>query len=183
MPKTPSEQPATSNAFHQQHLAKLNAIKSFSLKGRLGVVTQKQGFSGSINWQHSAQKDNIDVFSPLGGQIANIKKTALGVTLTQQDGRSITAQSAESLTQTTLGFRLPLTGLSDWALGKPTSSKVDASTWDAQGRLLTLKQDGWDISYENYAEINGVFLPNKVALKSEPLNLKLIVENWSEITY
>ena len=183
LPKTPTEQPATSAAAHQQHLAKLNAIKSFSLKGRLGVVTQKQGFSGSINWQHSALNDNIDVFSPLGGQIANIKKTALGVTLTQQDGRSITAQSAESLTETTLGFRLPLTGLSDWALGKPTASKVDASTWDAQGRLLTLKQDGWDISYENYAENNGVFLPNKVALKSEPLNLKLIVENWSEITY
>jgi len=183
LPKTPTQPPATSAAVHQQHLAKLNAIKSFSLKGRLGVVTQKQGFSGSINWQHSAQNDNIDVFSPLGGQIANIKKSDNGVTLTQQDGRSITAQSAESLTETTLGFKLPLTGLSDWALGKPTSSKVDASTWDAQGRLLTLKQDGWDISYENYADNNGVALPNKVVLKSEQLNLKLIVENWSEITY
>lgn len=178
LPKTPTEQPAISTAVHQQHLAKLSAIKSFSLKGRLGVVTQKQGFSGSINWQHTAQNDNIDVFSPLGGQIANIKKTALGVTLTQQDGRSITAQNAESLTETTLGFRLPLTGLSDWALGKPTSSKVDASTLDAQGRLLTLKQDGWNIGYENYAEHNGVFLPNKVILKSEKLNLKLIIEMW-----
>ena len=123
------------------------------------------------------------MFSPLGGQIANIKKSESGVTLTAQDGRSIKAQNAESLTETTLGFRLPLTGLSDWALGKPTASKVDASTWDAQGRLLTLKQDGWDISYENYADNNGVALPNKVVLKSEPLNLKLIVENWSEIAY
>ena len=178
LPKAPTQQPATSAAVHQQHLAKLNAIKSFSLKGRLGVVTQKQGFSGSINWQHSAQNDNIDVFSPLGGQIANIKKSDNGVTLTQQDGRSITAQNAESLTENTLGFRLPLTGLSDWALGKPTSSKVDASTWDAQGRLLTLKQDGWDISYENYANNNGVALPSKVVLKSEQLNLKLIIEMW-----
>lgn len=182
LPKTPSEQPATSTAVHQQHLAKLDAIKSFSLKGRLGVVTKKQGFSGSINWQHSAQNDNIDVFSPLGGQIANIKKTALGVTLTQQDGRSITAQNAESLTETTLGFKLPLTGLSDWALGKPTSSKIEASTWDAQGRLLTLKQDGWDIGYENYTDNSGVSLPNKVVLKSEQLNLKLLIENWSDIS-
>ena len=178
MPKTPTVQPATSAAVHQQHIAKLNAIKSFSLKGRLGVVTQKQGFSGSLNWQHSAQNDNIDVFSPLGGQIANIKKTESGVTLTSQDGRSITAQNAESLTETTLGFRLPLTGLSDWALGKPTSSKIEASTWDSQGRLLTLKQDGWDIGYENHADNNGVALPNKVILKSEKLNLKLIIEMW-----
>ncbi len=182
LPKTPSEQPSTSAAIHQQHLAKLDAIKSFSLKGRLGVVTKKQGFSGSINWQHTTQNDNIDVFSPLGGQIANIKKTALGVTLTQQDGRSITAQSAVSLTESTLGFKLPVTGLSDWALGKPTSSKIEASTWDAQGRLLTLKQDGWDIGYENYADNSGVSLPNKVVLKSEQLNLKLLIENWTDIS-
>ena len=182
LPKTPTQQSAASTAVHQQHLAKLSAIKSFSLKGRLGVVTQKQGFSGRINWQHGAQNDNIDVFSPLGGQIANIKKTASGVTLTSQDGRSITAQSAESLTESTLGFRLPLSGLSDWALGKPTSSKIDASTWDAQGRLLTLKQDGWDIGYENYADYSGVSLPTKVVLKSEQLNLKLLIENWADIS-
>ncbi len=181
LPKTPSELPSISLAIHQQHLTKLDAIKSYLLKGRLGVVTKKQGFSGSINWQHSAQNDNIDVFSPLGGKIANIKKTALGVTLTQQDGRNITAQNAQSLIESTLGFKLPLTGLSDWALGKPTSSKIEASTWDAQGRLLTLKQDGWDISYENYADNKGVSLPNKVVLKSEQLNLKLLIENWSEI--
>lgn len=181
LPKTPSELPNISAAIHQQHLTKLDAIKSYLLKGRLGVVTKKQGFSGSINWQHSAQNDNIDVFSPLGGKIANIKKTALGVTLTQQDGRNITAQNAQSLIESTLGFKLPLTGLSDWALGKPTSSKIEASTWDVQGRLLMLKQDGWDISYEKYADIKGVSLPNKVVLKSEQLNLKLLIENWSEI--
>lgn len=179
--KPPAEQPSANAAIHQQHLAKLDAIKSFSLKGRLGVVTQKQGFSGSINWQHNAQNDNIDVYSPLGGKIANINKTGLGVTLTSQDGRNITAKSAESLTETTLGFKLPLTGLSDWALGKPTTSKIDASTWDAEGRLLTLKQDGWDISYENYAVNNGLPLPNKVVLKSEQLNLKLLIENWESV--
>ena len=181
-PTAPTPQPPENATAHQQHLSRLANIQAFSLKGRLGVVTQKQGFSGRINWQHGAQNDNIDVFSPLGGQIANIKKTALGVTLTSQDGRSITAQSAESLTESTLGFRLPLSGLSDWALGKPTSSKIDASTWDAQGRLLTLKQDGWDIGYENYADNSGVSLPTKVVLKSEQLNLKLLIENWADIS-
>ncbi len=182
LPKQSEKPPATSTAIHQQHLAKLNAIKSFSLKGRLGVVTQKQGFSGSINWQHATQNDNIDVYSPLGGQLANIKKDAQGVTLTTQEGRNITAKTAESLTESSLGFKLPLAGLSDWALGKPSLSTIDASSWDDQGRILTLQQDGWDIAYENYADNNGVSLPNKVVLKSEQLNLKLLIENWSDIT-
>ncbi len=179
-PSSPSAPPAPTNAsINQQHLAALAAIKSFSQKGRLGVVTQKQGFSGSIEWQHQQTNDNVDVYSPVGGKVANISKTSAGVTLTDQKGRSISAQDAESLTEMTLGFKLPLTGLADWTLGRPTASKIDASTWDEKGRLLTLKQDGWDISYENYSENNGIDLPNKIVLKSEKVNLKLLVEKFT----
>ena len=180
-PTAPTSAPTTAS-INQQHLTALAAIKSFALKGRMGVVTQKQGFSGNIDWQHQPVTDNIDVYSPVGGKVANIAKTASGVTLTDQKGRSISAQDAESLTEMTLGFRLPLTGLADWALGKPTASKVDVSSWDEKGRLLTLKQDGWDIAYENYTETNSVDLPNKIVLKSEKVNLKLLVEQWQSIT-
>ncbi|MES2499963.1 MAG: lipoprotein insertase outer membrane protein LolB [Pseudomonadota bacterium] len=180
--QSPITQSPTPIAIYQQHLAELAQIKSFSLKGRLGVVTEKKGFSGGVDWQHTFNSDNVDVYSPVGGKVANISKTASGVTLITQDNRSVSAPDAESLTENTLGFKLPLLGLSDWALGKPTKSHIDASTWDENGRLLTLKQDGWDISYENYTEIQGVFLPNKIVLKSEKVNLKLLVENWIEIT-
>ena len=189
-PTTPilTTQPPENLAIHQQHLAKLANIQAFSLKGRLGVVTQKQGFSGSIDWQHQANKDqqssldNIDVYSPVGGKVANIAKNDNGVMLTDQKGHTIKASNAETLTETALGFRLPLNGLSDWALGKPTNSKIESSNWDTKGRLLMLKQDGWDISFENYIENNGTFLPNKIVLKSEKVNLKLLVENWLSTT-
>ena len=181
-PTTSTTQPPENLAIHQKHLAKLASIQTFSLKGRLGVVTQKQGFSGSIEWQHHTTTDNIDVYSPLGGKVANITKTPSQVTLTDQKGHTIKANDAETLTETTLGFRLPLAGLSDWALGKPTDSKIEAASWDTQGRLLTLKQDGWNISFENYLESKGTFLPNKIVLKSEKVNLKLLVENWLSTT-
>ena len=179
-PIPPSQAPTTSS-INQKHLATLANIKAFALKGRLGVVTQKQGFSGGINWQHQAVTDNIDVYSPVGGKVANIAKNAQGVTLTDQNGHSISAQDAESLTETTLGFRLPLTGLNDWALGRPSASKIDAANWDETGRLTALKQDGWDISFENYAMQNGVDLPSKILLKSEKVNLKLLVEKWTGV--
>ena len=178
----PPTQPAANSAINQKYLATLANIKAFALKGRLGVVTQKQGFSGGIDWQHQAITDNIDVFSPVGGKVANIAKNPSGVTLTSQNGHSISAQDAESLTETTLGFRLPLSGLSDWAVGRPNTSKIDASSWDEQGKLLTLKQDGWDIRFENYSDNNGVFLPNLIVLKSEKVNLKLLIEKWISVT-
>ena len=176
----PPSQPTTST-INQKHLASLVNIKAFALKGRLGVVTQKQGFSGGIDWQHQTSTDNIDVFSPVGGKIANIAKTPSQVTLTDQKGHKVSAQDAESLTETTLGFRLPLSGLSDWAVGRPNASKIEAANWDETGRLTALKQDGWDISFENYAMQNGVDLPSKILLKSEKVNLKLLVEKWAAV--
>ena len=176
-PRLPTQPPANS-VINQKHLATLANIKEFALKGRLGAVTQKQGFSGGIDWQHQTITDNIDVFSPVGGKVANITKNPSGVTLTSQNGHSVSAQDAESLTETTLGFRLPLTGLSNWAIGRPSASKIEAANWDETGRLTTLKQDGWDISYENYADIDGISLPKKILLKSEKVNLKLLVETW-----
>jgi len=174
----PTSQPPTTSSINQKHLDTLVNIKAFALKGRLGAVTQKQGFSGRIDWQHQTITDNIDVFSPVGGKVANITKNPSGVTLTSQNGHSVSAQDAESLTETTLGFRLPLTGLSNWAIGRPSASKIEAASWDETGRLTTLKQDGWDINYENYADINGISLPKKILLKSEKVNLKLLVERW-----
>jgi outer membrane lipoprotein LolB len=179
--KPPPSQPPAASSAQQQHLTTLAHIKTFSLKGRLGVVTNPRGFSGSIEWQHQTDTDSVDVYSPLGGKVANIAKTPTEVTLTSQDGRTLSAADAESLTESAMGFRLPLTGLSDWALGRPTLSKIDALSSDAQGRLLTLKQDGWDISYENYAQTNGVDLPGKIVLKSEKLNLKLLVQQWGSL--
>lgn len=162
----------------QQHLASLAEIQHFALKGRLGVVTQKQGFSGSLNWQHDATNDLIEVFSPLGGKVATIEKNPNQISITSQEGKQVSAKDAETLTETTLGWRLPLAGLNRWALGKPTDSKVDAMTWDDNGRLTSLKQEGWDIQYTDYSVNNGYALPGKVLLKSEKVNLKLLVENW-----
>ena len=167
-----------SHALHQQHLKSISSIQQFTLKGRIGVQTDGKGFSGSLHWQHDHANDNIALYSPLGGQVASISKTADKVVLEDAKGNSISAANAETLTQNALGWKLPLAGLADWSLGRPTRSANQDSTWDNQGRLSTLKQDGWEIEYQNYVENNGIFLPSKILLKSQKVNLKLLVEQW-----
>ncbi|MCF8185305.1 MAG: lipoprotein insertase outer membrane protein LolB [Sulfuritalea sp.] len=171
----------SSTTLQQQHLQQISAIQQFSIKGRIGVQSEGKGFSGGLTWQHDSLNDDISLYSPLGGQVASIKKNPEKVTLEDGKGNSISAIDAETLTQTTLGWRLPLTGLADWSLGRPASSAIQASTWDEQGHLATLKQDGWEIEYQNYSEQSGYALPSKILLKNEKVSLKLLVEQWQII--
>ena len=167
---------------HQNHLQKNAEIKQFSLQGRIGVQTNSKGFSGGINWHHASDSDNIALFSPLGSQVANISTSSDKITLTDANGKQRSASNAETLTYDTLGWSLPLAGLADWSLGRPSNSPIQNSIWDEQGRLTTLSQDGWKIEFSNYTEQNGYWLPGKVFLKSDQVNLKLLVENWNIMT-
>lgn len=168
------------SVLHKQHMAKISAIRDFSLKGRLGVTKQPKSFSARLAWQHTSTKDNVDIYTPLGGKAANIRKTKDQVTLTDSKKKTISADNIEALTQKALGFGLPLTGLNDWALGRPSKSLVNAMTWDKDGRISTLQQGGWDIQYKDYQDREGYFLPRKVTLKNPNVSLKLIVDKWSE---
>lgn len=183
---TPVAKPAPDAAaltLRQQHLQSLGQIQQFSLQGRIGVQTNGKGFSGSMQWLHNKTDDSIALFSPLGSQVASIKKTPDQFTLEDASGKSYTAADAETLTQEILGWRLPLKGLADWSIGRPTQSPVQNSLWNEQGALTHLEQDGWKIEYSNYQQQGSYLLPNKIYLKSEQLNLKLLVEKWNQLEH
>lgn len=163
---------------YTQHLQSLAPIQAFSLKGRLAVNSQGKGFSGGIAWDHQTQADVIDIFTPLGNKVANIQKSLLAVVLTTQDGRTIEADSTETLTEKAIGIRLPLEGLNDWALGRPTKAHIDAIIWDEFGRISKLHQQGWEINYPVYSQLHTPALPSKITLRNEQLQLRLVIETW-----
>lgn len=176
--QTTPQQSASSPEVHQQHLATLADIQSFDIQGRIGVQAEGKGFSGATRWHHTGERDTIGLFSPLGGQVAHIEKSPSRVILTDGDGKTYQASDAETLTQQAMGWTLPMRGLPDWALGRPTSAPIELAIWDAQGKLLRLKQSGWDIQYQAYTAAEGRQLPSRIAMTSPKLNLKLLVERW-----
>lgn len=176
--KAPIATPA-SLSLHQQHLASLSRIQQFELKGRLGVQADGKGYSASLIWQHNADHDDIRIYSPLGGQLARIQKTADSISLEDAQGQVSVGKDAESLTQALLGWRLPLSGLADWVLGRPTNSAMASLTWDEAGHTLSLNEADWAIVYQQYQASQTAFLPHKLSLKNSRVQLKLIVEKWT----
>lgn len=180
-PSKPIDQ-AENLALQQQHLQKIAQIQKFAIKGRIGVQTDGKGFSGGLDWQHDDKLDILALYSPLGGQVASIEKTVERVTLTDAKGQQISAVNTDELTQKTLGWQLPLNGLADWVLGRPTQSLIQSSAWDSEGHLINLKQDDWEIEYQDYLNYEGYFLPRKIWLKNNKVRLKLAIEQWHNTT-
>lgn len=166
---------------NRRHLERLADISAFSLSGRMAVQTESRGFSGSLRWKHTEDGDQFALYSPLGAQVAEILSGADGVTLTTNDRKTYSAEDAETLLQQTMGWHLPLIGLTDWVLGRPRPGAYEAVDWDTQGRLVHLRQDGWEIEYPAYLAVDGTDLPVKVLLRSPKLDLKLLVEHWGTL--
>lgn len=51
-------------------------------------------------------------------------------------------------------------------------------TLDADSRLARLEQDGWQIEYTRYAEQNGYWLPERLKLHGQDLDVTLVIKDW-----
>lgn len=174
----PPQQAPVEPPTYQPHLQRISAISSFAIVGRIAVLTETKGFSGTMRWHHHRDGDDIAFYSPLGTQLGQLSADADGVTLTTSNQKTYHADDAEALTQQTLGWSLPMAGLSDWILGRPESGAAEILAWDEAGRIAHLHQNGWDIEYPSYQEVGGLQLPGKILLKGPKLDLKLVVETW-----
>jgi outer membrane lipoprotein LolB len=147
----------------------------FELSGRIAVQYRDDAGSGNIAWRHGARGDEMLLTTPFGQGIARLARAGDEVILTTQDGREFRAADAESLTETVLGFRLPLLGLADWVRGRPAAAPApERRRTDAAGRLAEFEQSGWRVQY---LEFEGT-LPSRIKLNYPGLELRLAISAW-----
>ncbi len=158
---------------------------NFGLIGRVSVKGGKESFAGGVQWHHGEGGDEILLLSPLGQTLAQIQRISEGVHLRTSE-QNYYATDVESLTEQVLGWRLPLQGLQYWiqSLNSPaTASEIDM---DINGRVMAIRQDGWEISYLSYFPAlrapttqSQTARPKLLMLKRSALQIKLIIDDWN----
>ena len=172
-------QPVAEPPSYLPHLQKIQAIRHFEVVGRIAILTETKGFSGTMRWYHREEGDEIAFYSPVGSQLGQLHINEDKVVLTTGNHETFEARDAATLTQKTLGWSLPLEGLSDWVLGRPSAAdEAEILSWDEAGHIARMRQSGWDIEYPGYREADGCQLPAKIVMRSSKLDLKLVIENW-----
>lgn len=170
-------------AFTPTNLPAAVSLGGFALEGRISVVHGSQNLSGRIEWAHEPERDEIGLASPLGTQLAQLVRDANGVTLTDSERRNHRAADAETLTEQTLGWRLPLAGLLEWVRARPLAGVASEVRRDPVGRMVSMAQSDWQIEYAyDDAVVSAPGLPRRLFMRYlkavEPLEIRLVIDQW-----
>lgn len=156
----------------------LQSRDQFDLNGRIAVAAAQEGFSARLRWQQKGARSQLALDGPLG--VGGVRITADGGSLNvvNSKGQQLDSDAARREMQAKLGFEPPFASLRYWVLGVPDPARPADEVLDAEKRLATLKQDGWQVDYTGYSTVEGQWLPSKLTLKRDNVRVRLLVDGW-----
>lgn len=168
-------------------IASTGKTEQFWLSARFNLHVNRpdeapQAASGQLDWWHDTQlqRDRIDILSPFGQVLAQLRSATGKVQLTLANGRQFQASTLAELAQKGLGQPIPFTRIPDWLEGiAPPHSEVIR---DPLGRLTHLQDSDWQVRYD-YADShtnNGQpSVPQTLTAQSrDGITLKLRIDRW-----
>ena len=164
----------------QQRQLELTKIHDWYLNGRAAIVNGVDSWNLSITWQRHGDKYILDLSGPFGAGHAQLTGTRDGVVLVDADQHASFASSPDRLLHETTGVRMPVKGLLYWMRGIPDPELPPPSVkLDEFGRVQQMQQDGWQIRFKSYTNVQAYELPEKIFIDSADLKVKIFVDNWN----
>ena len=158
---------------------RLAAIEQWTAVGKLGIQSAQDSWSAGLSWRQGRDSYRLRLSGPLGQGLMELRGSPGLVEMHTSDDGVYRAPTAEELMQTHAGWRVPLSGLRYWILGRPDpQARIVDLELDPGGRLAELHQLGWHIRYERYGEFDGIALPTRLTLENARLRAKLVLRRW-----
>ncbi|HET7312890.1 lipoprotein insertase outer membrane protein LolB [Salinisphaera sp.] len=160
----------------------LRDFSDWSLQGRV-ATGQLLGWTGNLSWRERAPKFDVRVSGPLGAGGMRAHGTLDRVVIDTDDGQHFVTTDPDTLVKKALGWSFPLEPLSYWAKGLPAPGGYARISVDDQGRLRSLTQRGWTVSYLDYSTPAGApaSLPRRVVLDNGETRIRLVVDRWFDL--
>ncbi|MOA27497.1 Outer-membrane lipoprotein LolB precursor [compost metagenome] len=121
---------------------------------------------------------DIRLSGPLGRGAARLTGRPGKVSLEVANQGRYDAPNPEVLLEEQLGWKLPVSNLAWWVRGLPAPDSKSRLTLDGDSRLASLEQDGWQVEYTEYTQLNGYWLPERIKLHGTDLDVTLVIKTW-----
>lgn len=162
----------------QAHKEQLSALDAWQISGKVGIRAPKDSGSATLFWLQRQEYFDIRLSGPLGGGAARLTGRPGEVLLEVANKGRYKAESPEELLQQQLRLNLPVSHLLWWIRGLPAPDTKSNVTLDNESHLSQLDQDGWHVDYLSYVEQNGYWLPERIKINGQDLQVTIVVKDW-----
>jgi outer membrane lipoprotein LolB len=155
--------------------------RPFQISGRLSAKRGTAGAAANFEWDHAGNRDRIDLASPFGQVYARIDGTPERIVVERPGGAPEAYSDWSAMTIALLGAPVPLNDLAFWVRGAARAGARASVERDAQGRVLVLRQQAWEIVY-TYPDDAPSASPARLVLKYpdvEPVEVRVVVDRWN----
>ena len=172
--------PAVENSVWSQHQQQLDALAQWQLRGRVNVRYDNESYTPRIQWQQDERNYKIRLWGTFNAGNTRIEGRPGQVTM-EQDGNLLSARTPEDLILQQLGYELPVSYLEYWIKGLPAPNSRADLTFNDLNQLTGLSQDGWNVSYTDPRDYDGIALPRRVEVTRprDDVRLRFVGLNWT----
>lgn len=149
----------------------------WQLSGKISLSNGQDSGSGRLQWQQEGDYFNMALRSPISGQSWQLLGNAEGCSLEGFKPEPVLARTPEELVRRELHWELPVGSLKGWLFGQVNPGAH--TRYDEAGRLLEQADQGWTITYRDWREQQGHWLPGKVFAKKKPYQVRLAIASWN----
>ncbi|MDG9882865.1 lipoprotein localization protein LolB [Pseudomonas putida CSV86] len=162
----------------KEHKARLSTLDGWQINGKVGIRAPKDSGSGTLFWLQRQDYYDIRLSGPLGRGAARLTGRPGQVVLEVANQGRFEAPTPETLLAEQLGWELPVSHLVWWVRGLPAPDSKSRLTLDGDSRLASLEQDGWQVEYTRYTEQNGYWLPERIKMHGQDLDVTVVLKEW-----
>jgi outer membrane lipoprotein LolB len=169
----------------QAHRAQLESLQQWTATGKIALRTSSASESASLVWRQDHQSTQLHLSGPLGVNATTLESDGQLLHIHRGDEhQTLDISTPEAVFENT-GWDLPLPALAHWLKGLPAPDPdVERLGFDKQtGLLRYVRQDGWEVNYEQYAQFQGVTLPVRLQIERGETRVKVIVARWDTASH
>lgn len=172
---TPPGKPITQQQAQQQRQFQ----EKITLLGRVSIQylenQEPQNIQLDYEWQQQVGLNTLQIglSTSLGQTVARIKQNAMGASLEQAKQATRYASDTEQLLADSLGWTMPVKGLTAWLQGFDLNTNDQLVAMPVQDAFQTQSQ-GWRLRVVSWQDLNQRVLPRRIDLERETEALGLI---------
>ncbi|KPV41437.1 hypothetical protein AN478_02350 [Thiohalorhabdus denitrificans] len=173
----PAEDRGRAEAAYRERAGALAAPEGWRMRARVRVEGPEESGQVRLHWAHEGRSDRLQVRNPFGQTVLEIRYGPRGLQVRDSRGRTYRGATARMVLQRRLGWRVPVESMARWALGLADEGRLP-EVLDDRGAPLELRSGPWRVTYGDYRQVEGIWLPGDIRLDREDAEARLLVEQW-----